>query len=281
MYAQPQTESARGLYRRNTDAELFRIIGTFPLIAAEEIAKLTSRPPVQVRKRLRQFLAAGYLNRIQGANEALTFYEEIECERCHHMNQKARLGGRQIATPWFWYLQPKALPYAPDGVAWREKSANIVDHDRGITLCHLALHNKWGGELETWHQQRDAMKESVALDGKTVNFYADARFYLEGRHCFLEYQHSAPSSKNGETDLDVKVARYNALLKHKKDAKVIFIFRAQNHVENFLKRIANDFPYRWLWATDMEGIKHNPSGSIFWCPKDYEERTYSFSDALV
>ena len=124
MYAQPQTESARGLYRRNTDAELFRIIGTFPLIAAEEIAKLTSRPPVQVRKRLRQFLAAGYLNRIQGANEALTFYEEIECERCHHVNQKARLGGRQIATPWFWYLQPKALPYAPDGVAWREKSAN-------------------------------------------------------------------------------------------------------------------------------------------------------------
>lgn len=257
------------------------MVGTFPLIAAEELAKLTSRPVVQVRKRLRQFLAAGYLDRIQGTNESLTYFEEVECEQCKHVNRIAKLGGRTIATPWFWYLTPKgeteAVKYTLPVVAWKEKSKNIVDHDRGLTLIHLALHSKF--DLFHWLQKREDMRQTAEVDGQSVGFYPDARFNIEGINYFLEYQHSTPSSRNGETDLDVKVKRYNALLKNRKDAKVIFVFTEQNHVRNFLNRIEKDYPYRWLWTTDMESVKHNPGGAIFWCPKDYDVHTYSFSEA--
>jgi hypothetical protein len=264
---------------------LLLTVGTFPLIAAQELATMSGRPVSRVRKRLCQFEADGAMTRIDGTHERLTYFQEIECAQCHHLNQIAKSSGKRRFGPSFWYLRPAGARQVKslmgNIVAWSDKSANIVDHDRGITLCHLSFHNAFRDGLSDWRQQRDEVKETVLLDGETVHFYADAKFQLAETMYYLEYQHSSPSSKNGETDLDVKVARYNALLKGRKDAKGIFVFRERNHVENFLKRIADDYPYRWLWATHMEAIKHKPAGQIFWCPKDYEERTYSFQEEAV
>jgi hypothetical protein len=281
MFAQTEEKKTRGLYRRNSDADIYTLVGTFPLACAAELARLTGRPLRAVQRRLARLHEEGYLNRIQGVNEARVYFQEIECEQCRHVNKLARMSGRQITTPWFWYLTPKgekeALKHADLVVAWSDKSRNIVDHDRALTLIHLALRE----QIVWWVQTREDMKQTVELEGRQVNFYADARFLLTGMTYFLEYQHSAPSSRNGETDLDVKVERYNALLKDRRDAKVIFVFTDRNHVENFLKRIAGDYPYRWLWATDIERIKHDPAGKIFWCPKDFDTHTYSFSDTVV
>ena len=263
-------QQKKSFHRKTLDRDILVAVGTFPLICCEELSVLLERPYGSIVRKVRE-LQGGLIEATHGVNEVLSYFKELACEFAPGMVHQIPLStGRQKSTPKFLYLNSKgereALKHVSNVIAWDDKSRNIVDHDRGITLVHLALHSNF--PLSAWGQQRDSLKETVELNGKNISFYPDASFLVVNTMYYLEYQHSNPSSKNGETDLDVKVKRYNALLKKRKDAKVIFVFREEHHVKNFLNRIEEEYPYRWLWATDIESIKHDPTGSIFRSPKD-------------
>jgi len=254
-------------------------------VSPDELAKLTSRNVVTIRKRLCQFRTTGHLAAVEGINEHVGYFEEIRCAACGNPNLVPRVGGKIRPSPNFHFLTPKgereALKYVPRvAAAWADKSRNIVDHDRGITLCHLSFHNGFGTRVGDWRQQRDEVKETATVDGERVNFYADARFTLDGTTFWLEYCLAHPSSKRGETDIMLKVKRYNALITaHKKahhadPGRVLFVFKEKSHVKPFLDRVSDDYPFLWCMVSDIESVKHHPTGAIWWTPKDFDSRTH-------
>jgi hypothetical protein len=249
----------RGLYRRKRDIEIYRVLGEFPLLYAVEIAALTNGTYQRTCDRLRKFRKEGRVDKVLTVEE---------------------MNAIRPTVPYYWYLKPavEVLRNAPDAIVWQEKSRVTVDHDRGLTEIHLAIRDFISG----WVQQKgEDIKEKVMVAGAPVSFFPDARFEANGTTFYIEYQHSATRSKNGKSDLDEKMERYNALLKDRKDAKVIFVYPERRQVESFLDRVSDQYPYLWCWATDMESFKDKATESIFWCPKDYDERTYAFCDAVA
>jgi hypothetical protein len=271
----------RGLYSLETDDAIFYCLGKFSFLTAEEIATLTGRNVVSLRKRLRQLCAAGYLAHDEGVTERQEFFEEIKCKHCHKTNLIPRSDGRIKPKPYFWWITEKGEPMAAallsHPIAWRSKQPSRIPHDRVLTTIHLAEDRAYGDDLE-WLQQKDDVKTTITMpdpehEGReiTINFYPDAILILHGEEIPLEYAHTEPSSKDGVNDIVEKVIRYNEIMKEQKDGKVIFVFREQSMVLNFLNRIADDFPYNWVCVTDLESIKHSPSGEIFWRPTDFDE----------
>lgn len=259
----------------------------FPLISPEEVAQLTSRNVVTIRKRLRQFRLAGWMKTAEEPHDHISYFEEIKCMSCGSPNLIERVSGRTRPQPGLHYLTPKGERYGTEhgyfdrvAAAWTDKSALIVPHDRGINLIHLAFHNGFGPRVSDWRQQRDEVKESATVDGERVNFYADARFTIGKDTMWLEYCLAHPSSKRGETDIMTKVRRYNELFKaHRKangtdPGKVLFIFKEKSHIKHFLDTVSEHFPYLWIHVTDMESVKHDPTGKIWWTPKDFDTRTH-------
>jgi Replication-relaxation len=269
--------SKRGLYRRSSDDDIFYYVGKFSFLTAEEIAALSKRNVISLRKRLRQLVEAGYLDRDEGETQRQEFFEEIRCKHCKKINRIVRTDGRMKPKPYFHWLTEKggekasALLERP--IAWRSKKPSRLDHDRALTTIHLALDRAFGDDL-IWLQQKDDVKVSVMM-GEMVSFYPDANLFLHDEPIFLEYANCEPSSKDGVNDIVEKVERYNEVMKLQDEGKVLFIFRERSMVENFVNRIAHDFPYLWPHITDLESIKHNPTGKIFWTPKDFDQRTHA------
>ena len=268
----------RGLYRRSSDEDIYFYLGKFSFLTAEELAKLSDRNPVSLRKRLRQLCLAKYLGRLQGGEQRDEFFEEIKCSHCGKLNKILHTDGKIRPKPFFHYLTEKgglkAEPLIECPIAWKTKQPSRVDHDRVLTTIHLAFDHAFGAALTDWRQQKDDVKETVQVDGESVSFYPDAYVTLNAREpVWIEYANSEPSSSNGENDIVLKVRRYNEIMKHQ-DGKVLFIFRERSMVENFLNKIADKYPYFWPHATDLESIKHNPKGKIFWTPKDFDERPH-------
>jgi hypothetical protein len=267
----------RGLYRRSQDDDIYRFVGTFSFVTALEIAALSGRNPVSLRKRLRQLTAAGLLGRVVGGEQRDEFFEEVICKKCGTVNQIARDDGKIRPKPFFYYLTErggaKASALMSNPIAWKSKAISRVDHDRVLTMIHLALDHAFGAGLSDWRQQKQDVKVSVEMDGTIVSFYPDAYAELNGNPFYLEYANSEPSSAGGESDIVLKVKRYNQLVR-RGHGKVLFIFRERAMVENFVNRIASAYPYLWPHVTDLESILHDPTGKIFWTPKDFDQRSH-------
>jgi hypothetical protein len=269
--------SKRGLYSRNEDEDIYFYLGKFSFLTAEELSELSDRNVVSLRKRLLQFVGAGYIGRDEAKTQRQEFFEEIKCEYCKRVNKVPRSSGKVKPLPRFHWLTEKggekALALLEHPIAWRSKQESRVSHDRVLTTIHLALDRAFGDKLELWLQQKDDVKLTIEVHGETVSFYPDAYCTLNGEAIWIEYANCEPSSKDGVNDIVEKVIRYNEILKDE-TGKVLFIFRERSMVENFVNRIAEDFPYLWPCVTDLESIKHNPTGKIFWTPKDFDKGTH-------
>jgi len=277
-----QDPSKRGLYRRSSDDDIYFYLGKFSFLTAEELAHLSDRNPVSLRKRLRQLTAATIIGRESSSVQRTEFFEEITCEHCGKPNKLARQDGKIRPNPFFHFLLTKggekASTLIEHPIAYKSKAQSRIDHDRVITLIHLALDRAFGDSLTEWLQQKDDVKETVEIAGERISFYPDGRCYLNDTLLFVEYANSEPSSKNGVNDIVEKVERYNPIMKHEKHGKVLFIFRERAMVENFVNRLADEFPYQWIYATDIESMKHNPTGKIFWTPKDFDQHAHGLID---
>jgi len=268
--------SKRGLYTRSGDDDIFFYVGKFSFLTAGEIATLSKRNVISLRKRLRQLTAAGFLGRAEGGEQREEFFQEVKCENCRYINKLPISDGRIAPKPFFYWLTekggPKASHLLTNPIVWTSKKPSRLDHDRVITMIHLALDRAFR-DL-SWLQQKQDVKLTVPLGRETVSFYPDAHTFLNDKSVWIEYANSEPSSKDGVTDIVKKVIHYNPMMKHA-DGKVLFIFREKSMVMNFLNRIAADFPFLWIFATDIESIKHNPKGKIFWTPKDFDTSVHS------
>lgn len=272
----------RGLYHRSTDDDIFFYLGKFAFLTAEELAHLSDRNVVSLRKRLRQLTAANIIGRDSSPKQRTEFFEEIICAHCKKPNKVLRDDGKIRPNPFFHYLLTKggdkAAPLIENPIAFKSKAQSRLDHDRVITTIHLSLDRAFSDHLLEWRQQKDNVKETVEIGREKISFYPDGRCFLNGRLLYIEYANSEPSSANGVNDIVEKVERYNPIMKHEKDGKVLFIFRERSMVENFVNRLADEFPYLWIYATDIESVKHNPTGKIFWTPKDFEQKSHSLID---
>jgi hypothetical protein len=270
----PNRSPRRGLYRRSGDDDIYFYVGKFSHITAEELSHLSERNVVSLRKRLVQLVNAGYLGRCVGGEQREEFFEEIKCQFCRKVNRIAKVDGKIRPKPFLHYLTEKARPKAEllieNPIAWKSKAISRSDHDRVITMIHLALDNAFGDDLTDWCQQKDDVKETIEFDGERISFYPDACADLFGIPLRIEYANCEPSSRDGVNDIVLKVMHYNEIMKDQ-PGKVLFIFREKSMVENFVNRLADKFPYLWIFATDLESIKHNPKGKIFWTPKDFDQ----------
>jgi len=283
-----ETVIAKKILHRDSDDLLLLTIGKFPLLSPKEIALHLKRSSVQLRVRLAQFEELGWLQREEPTKERIIIFKETahQCPKCKetfHERHQWRSAQTRFAA-YYWYLTPEGAKQVPYRVVAWERKGNTVDHDRGLTVFHMFLDMAFGDAISV-HQRRDNdMKQAVKVDGKVERFYPDFRFDLNGYRFYVEYTHSDPSSKNGKNDIDRKMERYNELLQDDPKAKVIFLFPKQvdndrPDVRSFLNRYAEKFPYRWCLATDLESIREfGPKAHIFWCPKDFNQRTYAFSD---
>lgn len=271
----------RGHYQVSLDDNIFLYLGMFPFITAEELSHLCGRNVVSLRKRVRQFVELNMIGRDSSPKQRQEFFEEITCSHCGKLNKIAREDGKIRPNPFLHYLLPrggeKAASLLMNPIVFKTKAQSRLDHDRVITLIHLSLDRVFGKKLTDWRQQKDDLKLTVQLDGERINFYPDGYGELPDLPLYIEYANSEPSSKDGVNDIVEKVRRYNEIMKHE-PGKVLFVFRERSMVENFVNRLADGFPYRWIYATDIESIKHNPSGRIFWTPKDFDERAHALID---
>jgi Replication-relaxation len=270
--------SKRGLYRRSEDDDIFYHIGKFSFLTADELAVLSGRNVVSLRKRLRQLCLVGLLGRVEGGKQREEFFKEIICKKCGTVNKLALPDGKIRPKPNFHYLTEqggaKAASLIDNPIAWRSKAESRVDHDRVITIIHLALDHAFGAALDDWRQQKQDVKTTVELDGELISFYPDAQATLGGEPIWIEYANSEPSSANGENDIVLKVRRYNQLMKEQR-GKVLFIFRERAMVENFVNRIAQQFPYLWPHVTDLDSLTTRPTEKIFYAPKDFDIRPHA------
>jgi hypothetical protein len=280
----------RGLYSRTEDNDIFHYLGKFGLITADELSVLSGRNVISLRRRLRQLFHADYIGRVQGGEQREEFFQEIICEKCKHPNKLEFTDGRIRPKPNFHFLLPKGAAQAsslvPYPIAWKSKAISRVDHDRVLSMIHLALANAFTAKLDSWKQMKQdvlqvvemEIEESGKRELKTINFYPDAQASLRGESLWFEYANSEPSSENGVNDIVKKVERYNELMKDQDDGKVIFVFRERSMVHNFLNRIEEEFPYRWLYAVDLDVITTRPMEEIFFNPRDFDQRAHSLTE---
>src|SRR5207245_3989070 len=121
----------------------------FPMACAVEIAALLKKRPKDVRDSLNRFLPpddkhplrSGHFKRVQAPHEVMTYFEEYPCEFTGLVHKIKRTDGRTFAGPWCWYRTPDAQDacHVEHGVTWADKTT-VEDHDRQITLAHMALH---------------------------------------------------------------------------------------------------------------------------------------------
>lgn len=266
--------------RASNDAELISLVGMFPLISPAEVAELMTRPDRTVRHQFQMLRDSGHMGSVDAPPEHLSFFEEIKCKKCGTPNLVERRSGRTRPPAALHFLTPKGEELVVDygvsvAAAWPSKSSFMVPHDRALTVIHLAFHNQFGQRVAAWSQRREDVKESVLIGHDRINFLPDSKFTFDGAPAWLEYTRANPSSEDGESDVMKKIPHYNALLKTIKNGRVFFVFERASHVMGFLNKVADaGYPYRWCWATDIESLKHDPAGNIWWTAKDFDTRKH-------
>lgn len=252
-------EAKRKLYKRSEDVPFLRAVGEFPFATAAMYEAILGRSDRRLNRRGKKLRDNKHVGKIWPGDEKQN-------------------------TAGYYYLRPTeyVMRCAPDGLMMWDKGKANLDHDHEITQIHFAIREV----ITDWEQRRSHVLEKVtapAIDRRTKrtvmtlrSFYPDGRFSSYGVLYRLENQHAHGSSSGGESDEDDKMTCYNALLKGRKDEKVIFIRRTPKQVQNFIERYKDEYPYKWCWVTDIESILNNPTGKIFRTPHD--DGTYAFSD---
>jgi len=168
-----------------------------------------------------------------------------------------------------------------------EHSQRTLDHELGISFFHVSLteYCRTNG-FELYWQQKGLKKKTVAPDAYFA--ITDPRL-LAGKdtfHYFLEIERAKIGNvKNGEPSILRKLGRYYDYLDSDECQKewecfrqfrVIIVQSNQRRQQYLLTELASSIPHRMFWLTTELLCKNNIGASIFFTPRDYAHRAYSF-----
>jgi hypothetical protein len=263
-----------GLKLYNTTRKTLELLAEFFCIRTNDIALLIrGREPNDndkrsIRQTLMVLLKAGVV------------------ERLPYLDLDRVTGGVHYA----WGLTDKGVkfvkPLWPLAKTFDEHSQRTLDHELEISFFHMAL-KKFAekNKLKLYWQQSDlkctvspdamfALTDPAKPEGKNTLYY------------FLEMERAKIGHYvNGEPSIMRKLGKYYEYYGTEKCEKewqdfrqfrVIVIQRTHERRENLLRQLNNEYNHRMFWLTTEDYAKTNIGGDIFFTPKDWEQRSYSF-----
>lgn len=282
------TEAAKtrsGFYFKESDADLLKHLAEYRFLQPNDFQKLTGRNIVSLRRRLRQLLLHGYVER-------LTLPIEREAP---------------IANPpdaFVYQLKPRGIEkakeygFADDDYRYtREKSNLFLQHDLLLTKIHLTLElatRDTSLELAAWEQRRSVLLDSVEDErGGRLSVNPDALFGLKDRdkldghntsYFFLEVVRSRESDYQRQQSYFMRKMHafiaYHAQGKHTErygiaNFRVITVTPTKQRALNLCEKLRNaGINSKRFWFTPIEHISPDATPSVlekvFFTPKDFE-----------
>lgn len=266
--------SYRLTYNRKT---ILQLLAEHPYLTTHQFYELL-QPHIQfkgsfdsykrnVRAILRNFTRAGYIKRDllapkRNPDDPLLLEYRMSQPYCYRLTGKAKA-----------LLGKKATNV--------EKSPASLSHEAEITAFHIALKSIIPADSLYWRQ--DHLR-------RTVN--PDALFAVrkdgKGHWFFLEVEKSRQGNqRNGKSGLERKCERYDQYrgseqcrkdYQHFRDFRLVIVFATRERQRNFLAKIAETLPYRWLWTTNETDYRRDPGGEIYLTPKDFKTSAYSLRE---
>jgi hypothetical protein len=280
-------------YYKESDTELLRLAVEFRFLQPSDFQRLTGRNIVSLRRRLRQLVQNGYLERLT-----------LPIERA------APIGNPPDA--FVYQLTPrgviKAKEYGLDSDDYtytREKSNLLLQHDLLITKIHLTLELATRGstlQLTAWEQRRGVLLDWAEHENRRASVNPDALFALKDSekpdgqnttYFFLEVVRSRESDYQRQKSYFMR--KMNAFLAYYRQGKhferygitnfrVITIAPTKQRALNLCQKLRTEgLALKRFWFSDMDSVFHDePRGvleKVFLTPKDFEEGArYSLRD---
>jgi hypothetical protein len=165
------------------------------------------------------------------------------------------------------------------GKAITEQASSSAEHDAVVTSFMTML---------------SAVRKVHIIEGnlkRTV--YPDKCFGLESKNAqwfwfFLEVERKRQSlSRTDHKGMIARLKEYDTYRRTdgcKADWKFFSDFRVIVETDteelkwNFLKRVAHQLPYSWIWVASVPEVRRDLTGPIFHTPKDFSTKAYSLND---
>ena len=287
------TRSASGFYFKDTDAELLERLVLYRFLQPGDFEKLTGRNIISLRRRLRQLVQRGYVDRLT-----------LPIER------DVPVGSPPDA--FVYQLTPRGVRKAKDHgfadddyQATREKSNLLLPHDLLITRFHLTIELAIRGtplELVAWEQRRSVLLDSADNGMGRMSVNPDALFGVkdsdkpEGQNTtyfFLEMVRSRESEYERQQSYFMRkmeaflayhrqgrhTARYGI-----RNFRVVTVTPTRKRAENLCRKLAEaGLASNRFWFTDLAAVSpaepHKIFEKVFFTPKDFQGGAlYSFCE---
>ena len=274
------------LYLKDSDVRIVRWLAAYRYLQPRHFQKLSGRHIVSIRRRLRQLLAGGLVERL---TLPLTRVRPVQSPPDEYVY---RLGRKGVAL---------ALEHGEEELTYTsEKKATFLEHDLAISTLHLALElaAQERGDLGLDWQQRQLQDWALDRAGERVSVNPDALFTLTDRRLpsaantqafFLEMVRSREHSyQHGESAFIRKCRAYHLYAqqgRHQRawgiaDFRVLIVTPTPQRTLNLCAKLAAaELPFKRFWLTDLTryslATPHSVLGSIWLTPRDFPEALYS------
>jgi len=232
---QAEARNVRRVYSMLADDRIYEAFAKYVFLTTKQMQSALGCKFDYINVRLRRLCENGYLGRVQQNDFSEFLYFLTE--------QGALKAIERGAASRKWYVQKKSPMQLP--------------HEKGITDCQLLLAKHFdGAEFRRW--RTDLQKD---FDGEVPDLFFDLK---DGTGwCPMEYERMNPVSRE-------KLADY---AKH--FPRTYIVVQTTRRVEMLLASIEDTLNTPRLWFTSVDVFSKNPTGKIWWTPKNFRDRAYS------
>ncbi len=271
-------------YFKSSDAEILKRLVEYQFLQPEDLRKLTGRNIVSLRRRLRQLVHRGYLDRLT-----------LPLERDAPIGSPPDSFVYQLVS--LGILKAREYGFADDQRYTREKSNLLLPHDLLITKIHLTLELATRAtplQLIAWEQRRSALLDWADDGIGRLSVNPDALFALKDgekrenentNYFFLELVRSRESDYQRQQSYFMRKMRaflaYYRQGRHTarygiKNFRVLTVTPTPQRAFNLCEKLErNGLAFKRFWFTDLSAVDPDNPGrvleEIFFTPKDFRE----------
>ncbi len=288
--ATKSTAEAR-FYFKESDAEILKLLADYRFLQPSDIRRLTGRNLISLRRRLRQLLQRGYVERLTLPLERLAPVASPPDEFVYHLAGRGVQRAREYGFVDESYRPP------------RGKSTMGVPHDLLVTKFHLAIQLAIRDrplELVAWEQRRSQLLDWVEDGSRRLSVNPDAYFGLKDRerpegqntyYFFLEIE------RTGENDFHhqqsnflrkcIAYLQFHRQGRHTarygiSNFRVVTLTPTKQRAVNLCHKLRKaGLAFKRFWFTDLSPVSLDEPARIldrvFFTPKDFQAGSlYSF-----